>query len=458
MSAELVRSIAAIVIVAAPAAAFFTLALAAWARRSLSERATVRVVALAFSLATLAVGVSAVAMIDAQLAAVRVPLGAWFAVSHYGFGVTLVLDPLSLPFAGFSAVLLGLIAAFSARYLHRERGFGRFYLLLALFGVGVELVVLAGSLDLIFFGWELVGITSALLIAFFDERRAPVRHGLRAFLTYRVCDVGLLGAAVWLHHRVGSAAVTATDGLPWDALPVPAGLVDATLVGLLLGGAAMGKSAQVPLGGWLPRAMEGPTPSSAIFYGALSVHLGPYLLLRAAPIFERAPMAAAAVVMVGALTALHATFVGRVQTDIKSALAYASMTQVGLVFVEIGLGFHTLALVHIVGHAGVRTLQLLRAPSVLHDHRHLEQAMGATLPRTGGHLERLVPRRLQPWLYRLALERGYFDTLLVDHLVGGFMRFFRGVDRVEERWIAFLEGHPAPPASRPDEAHPRSRS
>src|SRR5690606_32755310 len=137
MSAELVRSIAAIAIVAAPATAFFALALAAWARRPLSERATVRVVALAFSAATLAVGVSAAAMLDAELTEVRVPLGSWFAVPHYGFGVTLVLDRLSLPFAAFSAVLLGLIAAFSARYLHRERGFGRFYLLLALFGVGV---------------------------------------------------------------------------------------------------------------------------------------------------------------------------------------------------------------------------------------------------------------------------------------------------------------------------------
>jgi NADH-quinone oxidoreductase subunit L len=186
--------------------------------------------------------------------------------------------------------------------------------------------------------------------------------------------------------------------------------------------------------------MEGPTPSSAIFYGALSIHLGPYLLLRAAPILERAPIAAAALVLIGAATAMHATFVGRAQSDIKSALAYASMTQVGLIFVEIGLGLRFLALVHIVGHASVRALQILRSPSLLHDHHHLEQAVGQALPRPGGHLERLVPARLQPWLYRLALERGYFDALIVEHLVGRAARVLRAVDRVDAAWVRWLSG------------------
>jgi NADH:ubiquinone oxidoreductase subunit 5 (subunit L)/multisubunit Na+/H+ antiporter MnhA subunit len=311
---------------------------------------------------------------------------------------------------------------------------------LTLFGTGVELVTLADSLDMIFFGWELVGITSALLIAFFDERAGPVKHGLRAFITYRACDVGLLAAAVWLHHTASSAdLVTTTDGL-WAGLTTPADVTATTVVGLLLCWAAMGKGAQVPFGGWLPRAMEGPTPSSAIFYGAISIHLGPYLLLRAAPILEQAPVAAGAVVIVGALTAAHATFVGRVQTDIKSALAYASMTQVGIIFVEIGLGFRFLAIAHIVGHACIRTLQLLRAPSLLHDHHHLESAVGSHLPRTGGHLERMVPSAIAPWLYRLALERGYFDSLLADHIIAPFVRLMRGVDAVEERWVAFIEG------------------
>ncbi|MCB9598409.1 MAG: NADH/ubiquinone/plastoquinone (complex I) [Sandaracinaceae bacterium] len=438
--------VATVLCVAAPGVAFALIAGAEWMRFPLQEREVVRIVGVCFSVATLAVVGSAGWMLHAGVTEVRVPIGDWFEVAHHGFSLALVLDRLSLPFAALGAALVGLIGAFSQRYLHRERGFRRFYLLLSLFGLGVELVVLAGSLDLVFFGWELVGLTSALLIAFFDERAAPVRHGLRAFLTYRVCDLGLMAAVVWLHHTVSSAEVAPHAGSEWAGLVAPEGALDATIVGALLVWAAMGKSAQVPLGGWLPRAMEGPTPSSAVFYGALSIHLGPYLLLRAAPILDRAPIVAGLVVTIGALTATHATFVGRVQTDIKSALAYASMTQVGLIFVEIGLGFRFLALAHIVGHACIRTLQLLRAPSILHDNRHLEQAVGSHLPRPGGHLERMVPRRLQPWLYRHALERGYFDSLLADGILAPVVRLLRGVDRVERRWIALLEGGDDKPA------------
>lgn len=438
---------AVILCVAAPAFAFAALALTAWARGHLPERVIVRVVASAFAAAAVAASATGLDLWCTGAHEVRVSLGSWFDLAHYGFALELVVDRLSLPFALLGAVLAGVVAAFSSRYLHRERGFARFFVLIALLGAGVELVVLAGSLDLVFFGWELVGLASALLIAFFDERSAPVRHGLRAYVTYRMCDVGLLAALVWLHHTTATAAFG--GAAPWAGLAVPAETADATVVGLLLCFAAMGKSAQVPFGGWLPRAMEGPTPSSAIFYGALSIHLGPYLLLRAAPILERAPVAAAAVVIVGALTAGHATFVGRVQTDVKSALAYASMTQAGLIFVEIGLGLRFVAVAHIAGHACVRTLQLLRAPNLLHENHELELAMGSHLPRTGGHLERLVPRALQPWLYRLALERGYFDAILLDHLVGGVVRFLRAVDRWEERWTAILEG--TAPEPRPSE-------
>ena len=430
-----------LVALAAPGLAFAILAFAAWAGRPLSERATTYVVATAFTCAVLALGAAAVAMSSRGIHEVRVPLGSWFHVEHYRFAIVFVLDRLSLPFAAFGAALVGLVGIFSKRYLHRERGFSRFYLLLTLFGAAIELVVLAGTLDLIFFGWELVGLTSALLIAFFHERAAPVKHGLRAFVIYRVCDVGLLAAAVWLHHSAGTAALSA-EAAPWAGLTVPADTIDAAIVGLLLVWAVLGKSAQFPFGGWLPRAMEGPTPSSAIFYGALSIHLGPYLLLRAAPILERSPIVAGAVIAVGAATALHATFVGRVQTDIKSALAYASMTQAGLIFVEIGAGLRFVALVHILGHASIRTLQILRSPSFLHDNHHLELAMGQHLPRTGLHLERWVPRRFQTWLYRAALERGYLDSLLGDWVVGGFIRLVRGMDRMEERWTAMLSGAP----------------
>ncbi len=429
-----------LVLLVLPAGALLILAVPAWFRRRMAESTINFIVGTAFGGATVAATILAVGMLVSVEDAVTVSLGAWYESGHYHFEWTLVADHLSVPFAWFTALLVGLIGAFARRYLHLEQGYRRFYLLLALFGTAVELVVLAGNLDLAFFGWEVVGLTSALLIAYYGERRKPVEHGFRAFLTYRACDVGLLAAAVWLHHTTGTSAVLAmpTASTPWAGFVVPQEAAAATAVGLMLLWASMGKAAQAPLGGWLPRAMEGPTPSSAIFYGAISIHLGPYLLLRAGSILDHSPVAATAVATVGLVTAFHATFVGRTQTDIKSALAYASMTQVGLIFFEIGLGFRYLALAHIVGHSCIRSLQILRSPSLLHDHHHLEQAMGDQLPKTGGHLERLVPARFQPWLYRHALERGYFDALLTDYVVHMFVAVFERVDALDRAWTDVL--------------------
>ncbi len=436
-----------------PALALLLLAVPAWFGRRISESTINAIVGSAFAGATTCATLLLAVMYLGGQNVVEVRLGTWFSVEHYFFDWTLVADHLSVPFAWFVALLVGSIGAFSRRYLHQESGYLRYYLLLTLFGASTELVVLAGTLDMVFFGWELVGITSALLIAFFHERRKPVEHGFRAFVTYRVCDVGLLSAAVWMHHSVGSSALSGPTPLtPWGTFSVPEGTAAATFVGAMLLWASMGKGAQAPLGGWLPRAMEGPTPSSAIFYGAISIHLGPYLLLRAGSLLEHAPSVALAVVLVGGTTALHATFVGRVQTDIKSALAYASMTQVGLIFVEIGLGFRYLALAHIVGHACLRSLQILRSPSLLHDHHHLEQAMGRHLPKTGGHLERFVPRRLQPWLFRHALERGYFDAFLIQYVVHSFVSCFRWIDEQDRAWVDLLTSATPDRSAAPQEA------
>lgn len=438
---------AVVCIVGAPALSVLLLGLRAWLYHPWNERTTVAIVGASFTASVAACAATAAWLLSEDVVEIRVPIGTWFSAGHYSFDWHLIADRLSIPFAMFSAVLLGLVASFSRRYLHREQGFARFYLLLAIFGTAVEFVVLAGSLDLVFLGWELVGLTSALLIAFFHERRGPVRHGLLAFATYRLCDVGLLAAAVALHFSVGTSDVAAYTGGPWASFVTPSTWWGVTVVGLLLLWASMGKAAQLPLSGWLPRAMEGPTPSSAVFYGALSIHLGPYLLLRAESIVQASGFVEGAVVAVGLLTALHATFVGRTQTDIKSVLAYASMTQVGLIYVEIGLGLRYLAVAHIVGHAAIRTLQILRSPNLLHDHHHLEQAMGRQLPRTGGHIERLVPHALQPWLYRVALERGGFDALLRYRIVGPAIRLLSHVDRLDRAWVECLT-KPSPPQDR----------
>jgi NAD(P)H-quinone oxidoreductase subunit 5 len=198
--------------------------------------------------------------------------------------------------------------------------------------------------------------------------------------------------------------------------------------------------------------MEGPTPSSAIFYGALSVHAGAFLLLRLSPILERAPLAAGLLVGLGLLTSLHATLVGRAQTDIKSALAYASLTQVGLVWVEIGLGLDRLALAHIVGHGCLRSLQFLRTPSLLHDFHRAEDAVGGHLAHTGAHLERWLPPAAQRWLYRLALERAYLDDGLDEWVLRPLFAGLRRLDGLERRLAARFDGAPRARSGRPSAA------
>lgn len=441
MTLDLLASLLATSVVAAPLAAFALLGLVRLVGRSTMERWSSRLVAAGFGLGVVGTVATALLLYVDGRDALVVHLGTWFSAGDYAFRVTLLLDRLSLPFMFLATVLCGTIAAFSARYLHREAGHRRFMTLLCLFGAGVLLVTSAGSFDVAYAGWELVGLTSALLVAFFHEREAPLVHGLWTFAVYRVCDVGLLLTAILIHSWASTAEYgELLLGGAWPGGSTSLGATKATAVCLLLLFAAVGKSAQVPLSGWLPRAMEGPTPSSAIFYGALSVHLGAYVLLRAGPLLDQSPLASSLLVAVGLATALHATLVGRVQTDVKCALAYASMTQVAIIFVEIGLGFRFLALVHLMAHAALRTLQFLRAPSFLHEHHQLEAAMGHHLARTGRHFERLLPERSQRWLYRLALERGYHDTLLEVWCVRPVLGVLRWLDRREHALVRWLGG------------------
>lgn len=407
----------------APAALLVILAVSGWLRLKPREEFVNAATGAAFLLSTIACVAAWSAMATHGIDAINLSFGRWASIGHLHLDVELALDRLSVPFATFGAALVGLVGAFSSRYLHKESGFHRFFVLLALLGTGHQLVVLAGRMEILLFGWELVGMTSALLIAFFNERPAPVRHGLRAFVTYRVCDVALLLSIVLMHH-LGSETHFIEAGGFWESPALPESTAAIALVGSLLLVASMGKSAQFPLTEWLPRAMEGPTTSSAIFYGALSIHLGPYLLLRNAPYLEASPVVRYAVLGIGTLTVLHASLVGRVQSDIKSAMAYGSATQVGLILVEISLGLHWLAIAHIMGHAALRTLQILRSPSVLADHKRL----AAAATHSAGRSRRILPSGLSIWLYRYALERGFADA--VAHSLSRVMaRALRSMDR-----------------------------
>jgi len=415
--------------------------LAAW---PLSERATAR-----WTQATVFLGLlSALAILALMLVTgernVQFDVGDFVALpnpEHFHFHLRFMFDRLSVPFAILSYVLVGTIGAFANHYLHRESGFRRFFLLYAMFLLGMIVASLAGTIETLFFGWELVGLSSALLVAYFQERPAPVLNGQRVWSVYRVADAAFLIAAVVLHHLHGEGDFTGMMGTgSWPAGECALTPNDALIVGLLLLVAAAGKSALIPFSGWLPRAMEGATPSSAVFYGALSVHLGAFLLLRVSPLLDMSIWLSAAVVVLGLASAIFAAMAARVQTDVKSALAFASLTQVGLITAEIGLGFRYLALVHIIGHACMRTLQLLRAPTLLQDYRNLENAIGAHLPPARPTWDRWISDRWRLRLYRFSLERGYFDSLMDQYILRPFVRVFHWFDVIEHKWTDLLAG------------------
>jgi NAD(P)H-quinone oxidoreductase subunit 5 len=426
---------------AAPVALLALLGLTSLLGRPLSERA----IALACQATVVAGLISAAIVLVFMLASgerdVVVELGDWVAVPGYHFAVKLVYDRLSVPFVLLTFVLCGTIVTFSSRYLHRDRGYNRFFVLFALFLTGMVLSALAGTVETLFAGWELVGLSSALLVAYFQERPAPPRNGLRVWVVYRVSDAALLLAAVTMHHLAGTGDFDRLLGSgPWPERKAMITESQAFAVGLLLLVAAAGKSALVPLSGWLPRAMEGPTPSSAVFYGALSVHLGAYLLLRANPILEASAALGGLVVALGLVTAVYAYLAGSVQADIKTALSFASLAQVGLIVAEIGLGWNYIALIHLLGHACLRTMQFLRAPTLLHDYHTLENAFGEHLPQGTGP-GRLLPGRSRAWVYRFALERGYLDAILGALVVSPFVRTLHFFDELERRWTDFLTGN-----------------
>lgn len=428
-----------VVVVAAPALLLVLIGLLALVGRAPSELAISRIVQVGVTCGLLPALAILGLMLWSGTRHVPIDVGHWVAIPHYDFWLKFEFDRLNVPFVILTFVLCGTIGAFATRYMHRERGYVRFFVLFALFQLGMVLTSLACTIETLFFGWELVGLSSALLVAFFHERPAPVRNGLRVWIVYRVSDAALLLASIIVHQLTGSGDFDRFLGsAPWPEGHGSLTGSPALLVGSLLLIAAAGKSALVPFSGWLPRAMEGPTPSSAVFYGALSVHLGAFLLLRVSPILDASTGLCVAVVVLGLVTAVFATLAGRVQTDIKGALSFASLTQVGIITAEIGCGLRYLALIHILGHACLRTLQFLRAPSLLRDYHTLENAIGNRLPDP-----KTQSARWGDWFYRLSLERGYFDALLTDYIVRPFVSVFEWCDGVERRWTDLLAGRPS---------------
>lgn len=445
--------------------------------RPLSERFVGRSVQIAVLTGLIASLLTLMLMLASGTRRLTLDLGGWVSLGHdYHFALKIEFDRLSVPFAILSFVLCGTIGAFANIYMHREAGYHRFFVLYSLFVLGMIVTSLAGTMETLFMGWEIVGLSSASLVAFYQERPGPVANGLRVWSVYRIGDAALLLASVVLHHVTHTGDFDQMFGsVAWpevhlEPLTRAAGAAagqevgqwNALLIGMLLLIAAAGKSAMIPFSGWLPRAMEGPTPSSAVFYGALSVHLGAFLLLRVSPFLDYCPPVAIATLLCGLTSAAFAAYVGRAQTDIKSSLSYASITQVGIIFAEIGLGsliphdptryvIRYFALLHILGHGCLRTLQFLRAPSLLYDYKILENAIGARLAAREQIAKPGATDRAQWRLYRFALERGYLDAVLTDFVATPFLTVFRWCDRMERKWTELLAGPQKPRDSSQEE-------
>ncbi len=285
---------------------------------------------------------------------------------EYDFFIDFYFDKISAVYFLVGTFLTFLVTVYSRYYMHRDAGYKRFFNTILFFYLGYNITVLSGNFETLFIGWEILGISSFLLIAFYRERYLPVRNAIKVFTIYRIGDVGIM-LAMWMMHHLWDENITFSKLANYEL--VSEHLASHSWIGVFISVmilvAAAAKSAQLPFTAWLPRAMEGPTPSSAIFYGSLSVHIGVFLLLRTFPFWEHQGSVRVLIGVLGLSTTLIASSIAKVQASIKGQVAYASAAQIGVIFIEVALGLETLALIHFAGNAFLRTYQLLISPSVI---------------------------------------------------------------------------------------------
>jgi NADH-quinone oxidoreductase subunit L len=309
-------------------------------------------------------------------------------------------------------VLLSVIVKYSESYLHKEKGFHRFFFLLSVFMTAFPLVLFADNIDVLFMGWELIGITSVLLIGFYEHREHATTNSWWALGTYRLCDVGLLAATTLAHYAVHTTNITKLNNPLQLAAEHPhhagwLGVVAACIVF-----ASLGKAAQWPMTSWITRAMEGPTPSSALYYGALSIGLGPILLLKFQGLILSYPLVQGAVIAIGLFSAFYSHMVAKVRSDAKSILALSAVFEVSLMVVEVGLGLYYWVIFHFIANAFLRVFQFLRSMNAIHDFYD------------NPLFYRGAPHRPAPWPFRLMSEnvqRQFYYRAMTGFGLDGFV-------------------------------------
>ncbi len=337
-----------------------------------------------------------------------------FKGSDVDFTISLFVDGFGLVYLFTATFLTGIIIIFSKNYIHRESGYKRFFNNIKFFYLGLLVVLLSGNLETLFLGWEILGVTSFFLIGFYRDRYLPVKNALKVISLYRVADIAMI-LGIWLSHHYFGFSINFNDlgGIhsTHDHLESEV-FYQFAIPGLFLL-AAMVKSAQFPFSSWLPRAMEGPTTSSSIFYGSLSAHIGVFLLIRTSPFWEGNYWFHFIIAGVGALTVGVSVLTARVQSTIKTQIAYSSLVQIGLMFIEISLGWYWFAMIHFVGNALLRSHQLLISPSILSYKIH-DQFFHFNRPKAQG--SKTLWQKIKLSLYVLSIKEFNLDTFMYNYL------------------------------------------
>jgi len=288
----------------------------------------------------------------------------WIASGNFQADWGLLLDPLSAVMILVVSGVGFLIHVYSVGYMHEDPDYPRFFTYLNLFTFSMLMLVLANNYLLLYVFWEAVGLCSYLLIGFWFEKKSAADAGKKAFIVNRVGDFGFALGVMLLWTSLGT--------LQYDQVfasapaQFPAGGAVVTAITLLLFMGATGKSAQLPLYVWLPDAMEGPTPVSALIHAATMVTAGIYMVARSAPLFELAPLSLSVMAWIGGLTAVFAATIALVQNDIKRIIAYSTISQLGYMFLGCGVGAYAAAIFHLMTHAFFKALLFLGSGSVIH--------------------------------------------------------------------------------------------
>ncbi|HET9603674.1 MAG TPA: NADH-quinone oxidoreductase subunit L [Gemmatimonadales bacterium] len=358
------------------------------------------------------------------------PLWSWMPVGNFQIDFALQYDQLSAIMLLVITGVGSLIHLYSVGYMRSDEGYARYFAYLNFFVVAMLVLVLGSSYPVLFIGWEGVGLASYLLIGFWFGDKANADAGLKAFLVNRIGDFGFLVAMFMLWHAAGTLTFTAVTA--WaTAHPELAGSGAITAIALFMFLGCAGKSAQIPLYTWLPDAMAGPTPVSALIHAATMVTAGVYLVVRSNVIFAMSPTASAVVAGIGALTALFAATIGLRQYDIKKVLAYSTVSQLGYMFVAVGSGAYVAGIFHLVTHAFFKALLFLGAGAVIH-------AMHAAYHATHSHADAQDMRNMGG--LRTLLPITWWMMLLATLAIAGIPPFSGFFSKDEILALAFARG------------------